>query len=98
MRMMLKVQMDTLQASKGIQEGRLPSALQSMMAMLKPEAAYFGPTGGVRTAFIVFDMDDPSLLPTITEPLFSMNAHIEVFPVMNQDDLQKGLSRLSSDS
>jgi len=69
------------------------------MDMLKPEAAYFGPTGGARTAFFVFDMTDPSQLPAISEPLYTeLNAHIEVMPVMNGDDLQKGLSQLGGAS
>lgn len=95
MRMMLKAQMDTAAASKAIQDGRLPAVMQSVMESLKPEAAYFGPEGGLRTAFIIFDMTDPSQLPAISEPLFSaFNARVEIFPVMNQDDLQRGLSQL----
>lgn len=58
-------------------------------------AAYFGPDGGQRTAFIVLDMDDPSQLPAISEPLFSeFNATVEVFPVMDRADLERGLSAL----
>ena len=95
MRMMLKAQMDTAAATKAIQEGRMPTVMQSMMEKLKPEAAYFGPDGGKRTAFIIFQMDDPSQLPAISEPLFSeFNARIEVFPVMDRDDLERGLSAL----
>ncbi len=97
MRMMLKAQMDTAAASKAIQEGRMPTVMQSMMEKLKPEAAYFGPDDGKRTAFIIFQMDDPSQLPAISEPLFSeFNARVEVFPVMDRDDLEKGLSALGS--
>ncbi len=34
-------------------------------------------------------------IPGISEPLFSkVKATIEMFPVMNQDDLQKGLQQL----
>jgi hypothetical protein len=97
MRMMLKAQMDTATASRAIQEGRMPTVMQSMMEMLKPEAAYFGPEGGHRTAFIIFEMDDPSQLPAISEPLFSeFGAHVEVFPVMDRNDLERGLSALGN--
>jgi len=97
MRMMLKAQMDTAAASKAIQEGRMPTVMQTMMEKLKPEAAYFGPDGGKRTAFIIFQMDDPSQLPAISEPLFSeFNARVEIFPVMDRDDLERGLTALGS--
>ena len=51
----------------------------------------------MRTAFIIFDMQDPSELPAISEPFFGkLQAKILVFPVMNQEDLQKGLQQLGS--
>lgn len=95
MRMMLKATLDTATATKAIQSGRLPEIMGSMMEQLKPEAAYFGPNEGHRCAFIVFDMADPSQLPPLTEPLFAeLNARVEMFPVMDRDDLQRGLSQL----
>jgi hypothetical protein len=95
MRMMMKAKMDSAAASKAIRDGRMPEVMQSTMEQLKPEAAYFGPDGGQRTAFIVFEMDDPSQLPAISEPLFSeFHATVEVFPVMDRDDLERGLSAL----
>ncbi len=94
MRMMLKAQLGTPEATRGIQDGSLPGALKGVMELLQPEAAYFGPADGVRTAFFVFDMADPSELPRISEPLFRLNAVVEIFPVMDQEDLQKGLSQL----
>src|SRR4051794_31714268 len=60
MRMMMKVQMDTEAASRAIADGSLQQLMQGAMARLSPEAAYFGPDDGFRTAFIVFDMQDPS--------------------------------------
>jgi hypothetical protein len=43
----------------------------------------------------VFDLQDPSQLPTISEPLFSkLKANIQMFPVMDREDLQKGLGEL----
>ncbi len=40
-------------------------------------------------------MQDSSLLPTIGEPLFEgLGAKIEIQPVMNSEDLRKGLAAL----
>ena len=95
MRMMMKIKMDTEAGSRAISDGSLAQVMQDTLGRLQPEAAYFGPENGIRTAFIVFDLQDPSQLPPITEPLFStMKATIEMFPVMDQEDLQKGLSQL----
>ncbi len=97
MRMVMKVKMDTEAASRGIQDGSLPKLLGETMERLQPEAAYFGPEGGVRTAFIVFDLKDPSDIPGISEPLFSgAKATIEMLPVMNQEDLQKGIQQVAA--
>lgn len=96
MRMMMKMQMDTEAGSKAIADGTLPQVMGKTMEALKPEAAYFGPDGGKRTAFIIFDLEDPSQLPSITEPIYStMKASIEIFPVMNREDLQKGLQQMA---
>ena len=98
MRMMLKVQIDTAAGSDAIRSGRLPEVMQRTLEQLKPEAAYFGPEDGKRTAFIVFDMADPSELPVISEPMFrEFHARVEMFPVMTRDDLQRGLSQLGAD-
>lgn len=95
MRMMMKVHMDTQAGSRTIADGSMPATMQALMEMIKPEAAYFGPDDGGRTAFMVFDLVEPAQLPAISEPLFSkLNAKIDLFPVMNADDLQRGLSQL----
>ncbi len=95
MRMMLKVKMDTEAASRAIQDGSLPKLLEETMERLQPEAAYFGPEGGVRTAFIIFDLKDPSDIPSISEPLFrGVKASVEMLPIMDRADLQKGLQVL----
>ena len=99
MRMMMKVQIDTEAGSRAIADGSLPQLMQETLGRLQPEAAYFGPENGVRTAFLVFDLQDPSQLPTLSEPLYSnMKANIQMFPVMNQEDLQKGLEQLGANA
>ena len=95
MRMMMKVKMDTEAGSRAIEDGTLPKLLEETMARLQPEAAYFGPEGGVRTAFIIFDLKDLSDIPSISEPLFrGAKANIQLLPVMNREDLQKGLQQI----
>jgi hypothetical protein len=57
------------------------------------EVAYLLPTDGERSAMFVFDMQDGTALPSIVEPLFrALDASVELSPVMNLDDLQKGLA------
>lgn len=92
MRTLLKVQMDTAAASKAFADGSLSKVMASTMERLNPEAAYFGPEDGVRTAFIIFDLEHPSQIPSISEPLFNtFHAKVTFMPVMNREDLQKGL-------
>lgn len=87
MRMMTKVQMDTEAAV-----GPLPTARRRSSCRTRSD---FGPENGVRTAFIVFDMEGPSQPPPISEPLFgTMEANIQLVAVMDQADLQKGLGQL----
>lgn len=95
MRVMLRAHMDTQIANEAIKSGTMPKLMQAMTERLKPEAAYFGPSEGGRCCTFVFDMQDSSLLPTIGEPLFEgLGAKIEIQPVMNSEDLQKGLAAL----
>ena len=95
MRMMMKVQVDTEAGSRAIGDGSLTRVMQETLGRLQPEAAYFGPENGMRTAYIVFNLEEPSQLPSITEPMFSnLKANIQMFPVMDREDLQKGLGQL----
>jgi hypothetical protein len=95
MRVMLKATMDTNKANEVLGSGKMPELLKETLDHIKPEAAYFGPSGGRRTCFLVFDMKESSDLPSVGEPFFSqLNAEVEVFPIMTLDDLQKGLGQL----
>ncbi|MFJ6796546.1 hypothetical protein [Streptomyces sp. NPDC091268] len=97
MRVMLRAHMDTAATNQGIANGALPQAMQKLMEKVKPEAAYFGLHEGVRSAWIVFDLQDSSQLPLLLEDLFlQFHAEIEVAPVMDAEGLAKGLSALAS--
>jgi hypothetical protein len=93
MRMMLKVTVPVEAGNRAIKDGTLPKVIQSTTERLKPEAAYFLAEDGKRTAIFVFNMQDASQIPVIAEPLFmGMDAALTMLPVMNADDLQKGLT------
>ncbi|MFE9682739.1 hypothetical protein ACFYXC_17890 [Streptomyces sp. NPDC002701] len=95
MRVLLKATLDTEKANEAIRSGKMPELMKEALDHLEPEAAYFGPLGGRRTALVFLDMKDSSELPSAGEPFFTQfGAEVEVAPVMNAEDLQKGLSQL----
>jgi hypothetical protein len=66
------------------------------MGKLKPEAAYFGPMNGKRSGMMFFDLAELSQIVEVVEPLFlNLDAEVEIVPVMNGDDLRKGLTKAS---
>jgi len=94
MRVLLKATMDTEKSTAALQEGKIQRTFQDVMGELQPEAAYFYPENGRRTCLMVFDMEDPSQLPSVTEPFFTIaGADVSVTPVMNAEDMQKGVQQ-----
>jgi hypothetical protein len=95
MRVLLKASMDTEKANEAIRNGTLAKLIQESVEQIKPEAAYFTADNGQRTAFLVFDMQESSQMPVISEPFFlNLGAKISYTPIMNLEDVQKGLSQL----
>jgi hypothetical protein len=95
MRVMAKISMPVEPASKAIKEGKMGAVMQTAADRWHPEAMYFTTFDGRRTAFMVFDMADSSDLPPFAEPFFQdLKADVELAPVMDGADLQKGLSQL----
>ncbi|MDG9720558.1 hypothetical protein [Streptomyces sp. DH24] len=95
MRVLLKASMDTEKANEAIRNGTMGKLIQESMEQIRPEAAYFTTDHGRRTAYLFFDMQESSQMPVISEPFFlHLGAEITYTPVMNLDDVQKGLSQL----
>lgn len=98
MRTMIKVTIPVEAGNKTIKDGSLPKTMETVLGALKPEAAYFYTEGGKRTAMIVFDLRDPSQIPSVAEPLFmNLGADVQFYPVMNQADLRSGLEQAFKD-
>lgn len=95
MRVLMTVQMDTAKASQAIVDKSLAKLVESTLDRVEPEAVYFGAKDGMRTAFIVFDLEDASGIPAVAEPFFQhLGAKIDLIPVMDFRDVQAGLAKL----
>ena len=96
MRVLLKASFKTDKTNDLIRSGKMADLIKGEMEKAHPEAAYFTTDHGERTAYLIFDMEDSSQMPVIAESLFlEGDAEIDFTPVMNWDDLQRGLSQLS---
>lgn len=95
MRVMVRMKIPTETGNEAIRSGKMAKVVSQIMADLKPEAAYFYVEGEGRTAIAVVELKDASEIAGIVEKCsLGMGAHVEMFPVMNAEDLQKGLSGL----
>lgn len=83
-------------ANQAIKDRRLGGVMERAAERWKPEAMYFTTFDGQRTAFMIFDMPDPSDIPPFAEPFFmELDAEVQLAPVMNPSDLERGLSQIS---
>jgi hypothetical protein len=97
MRIMVKFAFPVGAGNNAIRSGKIEKVFQQMLDELKPEAAYFFPDGGERAGLFVVDMQDASQVAQTAERFFfGLDAKIEMVPVMNAEDLRKGLSGIQS--
>lgn len=94
MRVMMKVSMPVEAGNRGVKEGILPKTVMRFVEEMEPEASYFFPEGGLRTALFFFNLEDPTMIPTVAEPFFTnLNASIELTPAMNLEDMKAGVAK-----
>ena len=85
MRVMLKAELPVEATNPKIKDGSVPGVIASIMERLKPEAAYFGPVNGTRTAVLFLNIEDSSEIPAIVEPWFlAFEADVEVKRTMTR--------------
>ena len=93
MRFLIRAKIPTEAGNKMVQD---PNFLkkEDYMSKAKPESAHFFAADGDRTMGFIVNIESNDQVPALLEPLFQgMNAKVEVQPVMNFDDLKKGLSK-----
>jgi hypothetical protein len=93
--MMLRWTAPVDKGNEMVHDGSMGEIVGALMEKLQPEAAYFHAEAGERSGSMFFDMQDSSEIPGIAEMLFQgADAAVEFIPVMNADDLKKGLGSL----
>lgn len=96
MRTLLRFSIDAVPGNRATADGRIGPLLGALLEALQPEASYFLTLDGRRTGLVVFDLKEPSQIPTIAEPLFrGLDATVEFVPCMTPAELQAGMARAS---
>lgn len=89
MRCLMKVTIPVAEGTAAISDGSFGVTIGSILADIKPEAAYFALGNGQRTAYLFINMENSSQLPALAEPFFqAFGASIEVTPAMSLEDLK----------
>ena len=97
MRVLLQVKIPHETFNAAVKGGTAETKMKKILDDLKPEAAYFTEFHGRRGGILVFDLPDPSKIPSVAEPWFLLfNADCEFHVAMTPEDLAKaGLSAIA---
>jgi hypothetical protein len=94
MRLMLKFRIPVERGNAAVADGAVAKAIEELVAEVNAEAAYFTLIDGERAGMVFFEEADQARLPQINEKLFAaLDADIEIIPVLNLQDLERGLPR-----
>jgi hypothetical protein len=98
MRCAVQISFPAEAGNAAVKAGKLGEVIATFMEKWRPEAAYFFPREGKRGAIFILNLDEPSQLPPMLEPLFmNLNAEVYISPVMTADDVKKGLSAIEKE-
>lgn len=88
MRMIMHVYMPVDVFNAAVRDGSAGVKMQKILALQKPEAAYFTEYHGQRSGILVVNLNEPSEIPMYAEPWFlTFNAKVELHPAMTVRDL-----------
>ena len=94
MRTFMKVSIPVEAGNRAIKDGSLPKTVLAFVEKYKPELVTFTAENGRRTGFFIFDLKEPTMIPSICEPFFmNLNAEITLAPTMNLEEMKAGVER-----
>jgi hypothetical protein len=91
MRFLIRTRIPAEAGNKLVHDPDFLKKLEEYINRIKPEASYFMPIDGQRSMAFIVDIERNDQIPTIAEQLFQWGATVDVIPVMNFDDLKRGL-------
>ena len=96
MRMLMTVRIPHEPFNTLVKKGTAGKIIHEILDDLKPESIYFTEQGGTRGAVAIINVEDPSRIPSFSEPFFlNFNADCEFRVAMSPEDLgNAGLDEL----
>ena len=90
MRYLMRVRIPIEAGNKALADPKFGERMNSALAEVGAEAAYFTAVDGQRGGYIVVNLKDASEIPAKAEPFFLwLNADVDFIPVMIPEDLAK---------
>jgi hypothetical protein len=88
MRMLIDFQFPIEPFNAAVRDGTAGDKIQRILQAIKPEAAYFTERDGCRGGLFLVNVNNPSEVPGLAEPLFlTFNAEVRFRIVMTPEDL-----------
>jgi hypothetical protein len=95
MRFMIQFSIPTQYGNEIVRSGKIEKVIKKLGEEFKPEAMYFYPADGLRSGCMFIQSDNPAICAAVGERMwFGLQAQITVTPVMNGEDLGKGLAEM----
>jgi hypothetical protein len=95
MRMLITVDLDTGRGNQLVHSGEMGPLIQSIMAAIRPECAYFHERNGGRAITLVAEASDNSAMVPLLQPFWlELGACVSAVPCMTAEDLAAGIGRL----
>jgi hypothetical protein len=91
MRFLIRARIPAESGNKMVQDPNFITKLEEYIKKIKPEASYFMPVEGQRSMAYIVNIERNDQIPSTVEQLFQWGANVDVIPVMNFDDLKRGL-------
>ena len=92
MRLMMTFRIPTETGNEAGAQHRIGAAIEKLISDTGAEASYFFMLDGMRAGVVFFEETDQANLPKYNEPLMeSLGAEIDIVPVLNLEDLKRGL-------
>lgn len=98
MKMLVTVEMPHEPFNEAVRTGKAGDIIKRILDDIKPEFVYFTEQNGLRGAVMLVNINNPSDVPSISEPFFlHFNADCKFRIAMSPEDLAKaGLEKLGS--